>query len=337
MKKDESKNIKPIENSIKELRIPQSLKQNGRFCNWRFETSAGRAIKVPYSPISGKRARTNDPETFGSFEEAVDALNNPKNEYSGIGVGIFGDLVGVDIDHCIDDEGKLSPLAETVISLLESYTEISPSGTGIHILCYAPGLKYDSNQYYIKNSRLGIEIYPAGITNRYLTLTGEAMKNSEINDCTEKIKEVMETYMVRGTAYADGVDSTSEETVGDEVFLLNDTEVIDAMLQSKKAEKIARLLAGDIAEYESSSEADLALCNYLAYFTAGDFEQTDRIFRESGLMRDKWDQRRGALTYGEMTINKAIMGLKSNSRQRTVIDETKGVCDALKFLTERTE
>ena len=58
--------------------------------------------------------------------------------------------------------------------------------------------------------------------------------------------------------------------------------------------------------YKSQSEADIALCNMLAFWTACDFEQMDRIFRTSGLMRNKWNEMHGINTYGDMTITKAI-------------------------------
>ena len=76
---------------------------------------------------------------------------------------MFGDLVGVDIDHCIDESGELNSVAQEIVDKLGSYTERSPSGTGIHILCRAPGLTFDKDRYYVKNSRIGLEVYPAGV------------------------------------------------------------------------------------------------------------------------------------------------------------------------------
>ena len=54
------------------------------------------------------------------------------------------------------------------------------------------------------------------------------------------------------------------------------------------------------------SSADLALCNLLAFWTGGDSARIDRLFRQSALYRDKWDEKRGAGTYGTRTIAKAV-------------------------------
>src|SRR5699024_4425622 len=59
-------------------------------------------------------------------------------------------------------------------------------------------------------------------------------------------------------------------------------------------------------DYDSQSEADMAMANILAFWTAKNYMQMDRIFRDSSLMRDKWDEKRGKTTYGQATLNKAI-------------------------------
>ena len=68
------------------------------------------------------------------------------------------------------------------------------------------------------------------------------------------------------------------------------------------------LYSGNISEFGSHSEADLALCSLLAFWCNRDAVQIDRIFRSSGLMREKWDERHGAQTYGQMTISEAVEG-----------------------------
>ena len=161
--------------------IPATLRDSARFCVWAYRVRAGKPTKVPYNPCTGAKARSNDPGTFSTFDEATTALSRHPSEYSGIGVGMFGDLVGVDIDHCIDESGELTALSQEIVDKLGSYTERSPSGTGIHILCRAPGLTFDKERYYVKNSRIGLEVYPAGVTQRYLTLTGDVLVDEEVN------------------------------------------------------------------------------------------------------------------------------------------------------------
>ena len=92
---------------------------------------------------------------------------------------------------------------------------------------------------------------------------------------------------------------------------LSDEAVIARMLGGVNADEIERLLRGDTSAYASDeSRADQALCNHLAFWTAKNRQQMDSIFRSSKLMRPKWDEKRGAQTYGEMTIDKAIRDTK---------------------------
>ena len=72
--------------------------------------------------------------------------------------------------------------------------------------------------------------------------------------------------------------------------------------------KFARLWEGDFSDYDSHSEADLALCNFLAFWTGGDAARMDRLFRQSGLFRSKWDEKHYASgqTYGQGTIERAL-------------------------------
>ena len=88
---------------------------------------------------------------------------------------------------------------------------------------------------------------------------------------------------------------------------LSDEAVIARMLGGTNADEIERLLKGDTSAYAGDdSGTDQALCNHLAFWTARNRHQMDRLFRTSKLMRPKWDEKRGSQTYGEMTIDKAI-------------------------------
>lgn len=131
-------------------KLPEKLKQCGRFCLWKYEMRKGRQTKVPYQ-ISGAKADPGDRDTFADFLPALSAYQ--KGGYSGIGIGIFDDLCAVDIDHCIED-GKLSAMAENVVCLMDSYTETSPSGTGVRIIFKAPGISYGKDEYYINNHKM---------------------------------------------------------------------------------------------------------------------------------------------------------------------------------------
>ena len=274
-------------------RIPQYLKDHARFCVWAYRTPGGKRTKVPYNPCTGQGARSNDQATFSSFQKAKAALDRRPGKYSGLGIGIFGELVGVDIDHCIDESGELSPLAREIVDKLGSYAEKSPSGSGVHILCRAHNLPYEEGRYYLNNNSLGLEVYPAGKTNRFLTLTGDALNCENVNVRTDEVVELLEKYMQKGvtnryTPDASSLAETAAEPSDSDIF--DDADLLDRMLRSKNGESIAHLWSGDwewSGKYDSQSNADEALCNHLAFWTQKDPAQMDRMFRQSGLMRDK--------------------------------------------------
>ena len=114
-------------------KIPQFLKDNGQFCNWKYELRNGNQTKVPYTPGTTRRASVSDPATFTAFETAASATG-----YDGIGIRVCGRIVCIDLDHCIED-GKLFLWAQTIVDRFgATYIEVSPSGTGIRIFCLLP-------------------------------------------------------------------------------------------------------------------------------------------------------------------------------------------------------
>lgn len=293
--------------------VPQSLRDTARWCCWGYRNRDGRQTKIPFNPRTGAKARSNDPATFGRFQEAVSAAERMPEKYYGIGVGLFGDLVGIDIDHCAGKNGELTDLAQEIAEKMGSYAERSPSGTGLHIYCRAPDFRPDKNRYYIKNPENGVEIYVAGSTNRYLTVTGDAINGEGLNERSAELAEVMERFMRRRNTVPEvrcsPITGSSTPSADDPLdTVLEDAETINRMLKSKSGENIAALWAGEWQEkYTSQSEADLALCNYLAFWTRKDPEQMDRLFRQSALYRvEKWDRQQSGTTYGAITIQKAI-------------------------------
>lgn len=280
--------------------LPPALLKDGRFCCWRYEDREGKPTKVPYNPRTGGRAQSTNPTTFASLETALKAVE--RGRYDGLGVGIFGNVGAIDIDHCVDDNGELSPLAFDVMNMVQGYTEYSPSGHGLRILLKASGFHYDKDRYYIKNPNLGIEVYIAGCTKRFVTVTGNALTPGfEMEERGEQLAAVLEKYMVRPQAKKSTLLPASGGAVD-----LDDQALIDKAKKGRNGAQFAALWAGDISGYSSHSEADLALCNWLAWWTNKDASRMDRLFRSSGLMRDKWDRRQSGSTYGAITIQDAI-------------------------------
>ena len=245
--------------------------------------------KIPKNASTGKNAQSNNPDTWSDFETACKACD--KYNFDGVGFMFANGYFGVDLDHCIDNLDFCDEFVET----LQSYAEISKSGTGIHIICKG---KLPSGA----RRKNGVEMYSQG---RYFICTGNVYneKYKKISECTEAVKILHSKYLPSETPKAE------KDISAIEIISMDDQEVVDKARNCKSGYLFTMLYQGEWqGVYSSQSEADLALCNQLAFWTQKDAAQMDRIFRSSGLMRAKWDERRGANSYGEITISKACMG-----------------------------
>lgn len=270
--------------------LPKELKENALFCLWKYEMRNGRKTKVPYQ-TNGKRADSSNKACFSDF----DTVANLTQSYDGIGMGMFQPFVAVDIDHCVDG-GKLSDMATDIAETLNSYTEYSPSESGVRIVAKADTLSYDKVKYYINNQKIGLEVYVAGMTNKFVTLTGNTICEAPIAERTNEIMAILDKYMQKPV-----VALNPKKIVGS---YLSDESIIEKSAKSKQGEKFSALWNG---EFETShSEADQALCAVLAFWCGGDTEQMDRLFRKSKLYREKWERN----DYREMTLQKALMQTK---------------------------
>lgn len=149
------------------------------FCCWK-------KGKVPYNPKTGKKAKVDDVKTFGTLAETYRAYMNERT-YKGIGIKISGQIGAIDLDKCVADDvafnfkpltaASLSKNARTVISLFpDAVVELSPSRKGLHLFFRVPdGFKFDSDEYYINNRKLGIEVYVGDSSNRFVTVTGNVI------------------------------------------------------------------------------------------------------------------------------------------------------------------
>ena len=291
--------------------LPAALRENGLFCCWRYEERDGKQTKVPYNPRTSKGAQSTNPDTFAPLDVALAAME--RGGYSGIGVGIFGNLGAIDIDHCISDAGELSAMAADIVDAMDAYTETSPSGHGIRILFTVPdGFQYDKARYYINKREVGLEVYIAGATNKYVTVTGNAVTPGKgLEECGERLAAVLERYMQRPakkTLPAQPAQSANVPAADFDDYALIET--------AKRNPAFKRLWNGDISGYKSHSEADLALCNMLAWRTNGDAARVDRLFRQSGLMRPKWNRSTAGSTYGAITVQSAVASCQAGHAQR---------------------
>lgn len=280
--------------------LPAELREHGLFCCWRYENRRGadKPTKSPYNPRTGGGAMSNNPATFAPLEAAVAA----SGAYDGLGVGVFNGLGAIDIDHCINESGEISEMAVDIMSTMQAYTEYSPSRRGLRILFKASGFSYDKARYYTMNAGRGLEVYISGCTSKYVTVTGDALTPSlDLEERGEQLAVVLEKYMVRSAKERPAPSVTPSGPVE-----LDDLTLIEKAKRGKGGAQFAALWAGDATGYPSQSEADMALCNALAWWTRGDAGRVDRLFRQSGLMREKWDRPQAGSTYGAITVENAV-------------------------------
>lgn len=270
-------------------KLPSELKENGLFCLWRYEERDGKITKVPYR-LNGSCADSTKKQDFADFRLVTNAVSG----YDGIGMGVFGTYCAIDIDHCVAG-GKLTSMAQDIVDAMNSYTEFSPSGTGIRIIFKVLGLSYDKKRCYINNRKIGLEVYVTGMTSRFVTLTGNAIRECDIEVRTTELMTVLEKYMVKT------VKERKPKTAVPGSYL-TDESVISKAMASKQGEKFKSLWNGTIPEDKSHSEADQALCTILAFWCGGDTAQMDRLFRQSGLMREKWERD----DYSTATLDNAV-------------------------------
>ncbi|WP_294475491.1 DUF3987 domain-containing protein [uncultured Intestinimonas sp.] len=195
-------------------------------------------------------------------------------------------------------------MAADILLMMDAYTEYSPSGQGLRILFLATGFQYDKAKYYIKNDAIGLEIYIAGNTSRFVTLTGNTLTPGvDLEERGEQLAAVLEKYMARP---AGSTPSVAPSGPAGEAGSPDDLALIERAKRGRSGEKFTALWAGDLSGYSSRSEADMALCNALAWWTNKDAARMDRLFRQSGLMREKWDRQQSGSTYGAITIQNAV-------------------------------
>ena len=281
------------------VNIPQELKNNASFCVWKLEKRRGKPTKVPYNPRTGQLAKTNDPSTFADFGTAMKAY--AMGGWDGIGYRVSEGIGAIDIDHCIREDGSLNDVAASILAFLpDAYFEKSPSGTGLRgFFRLSPDFAYDKTVYYINNRQHGLEVYLPGTTNRFVTVTGDEFRAGTVTRNDEALQNLLDTFMKRKM-------QVSNRTV-EPCSYLTDEQVIEHASRSESGDKFKALMDGRWEEgYDSQSDADMALVSILSFWCGNVEEQIDRIFRTSGLMRDKWDRQTGDRTYGQITIRNAV-------------------------------
>jgi hypothetical protein len=273
----------------------QNIRDLAQWVCWRYEERGGKLTKVPICPHTVELAAVDRPETWGTYEEALRASN--EHDHDGVGF-VFTEVdlyAGIDLDKCRNPEtGEIDDWAREAILQLNTYTELSPSGTGVHII-----LKGKLPHGGRRKDR--IEMYDSG---RFFAMSGQHLPGTPKKIAERQVEIEVLHRRIFGSTEGDTNGLGSHGPGND----LSDTEIIARAGQAANGEAFEWLWAGDTSNHASRSEADLALCSRLAFWTGGDPGRVDELFRQSGLYRPKWDERHygDGRTYGQATIEKAL-------------------------------
>lgn len=268
--------------------LRQTFGKDKRWVNWKLETVNGDLTKVPYNPHNRYKAKSSDPETWGTYDQA-------KTVSDKIGIVLHDKkLICIDIDNCLENGEITHPMKKEIedfINLSNSYTEISQSGNGIHIF-----LSITEPFHVITKRHKPWEIYSSG---RFIAVTENIYQNREQirTVTTDEMTSILET-----TGYPWGRnEDVSAPILKYQPSSLSDQEVLNIMFRSKNGKKIEQLY--NTTGTKGSSEDDMSLCSHLAFYCDG-YDQIERIWVSSPLgSRLKTTKRED---YRKSTITKAM-------------------------------
>ena len=270
--------------------IPQELKSLPQWVCWRKDKGKNNRIeKIPMIPGGEYGASTTNPEHWSDFKTALSW--HRAGHWDGIGF-VFTKTnlyCGIDLDGCRDPEtGKIDQGALDILQNLDSYAEYSQSGRGIHIICKAklPGTGHHGAH---------VEIYNTG---RFFVFTGLALEGHKtIESRQNEVDKFLQEHFPKEPTAVPPVRPQQGSDVSDEA-------IIRKASAARNGDKFQRLMDGDITGYDTESEADLALCNLVKFWTQ-DANQILSIVKQSGLYDEKWDRE----DYQQRTVGKALAGV----------------------------
>ncbi len=333
--------------AIDENQVPAELRERPQWVLWRYETRDGKQTKVPYS-VTGARAKADDPATWGTFEQALAVYRSDPQKWAGVGFEFSADdpYCGIDLDAVLDpatgdflpwpdsflrkcEFPTIVPSPEKLVELLGSYTEKSPSATGVKVFIKGhlpPGGNRKNADADGNDAKIpGIEMYASG---RYFTVTGQRLPSSPstIAEVNGKLKHLHKFIFGEQAKEKENISQPSKrgkkgrrKKAASSPATADDAFILRKATEAKNGSDFAKLWAGDVSGYPSDSEADLALANHLAFYCGPDPARIESLLRQSGLNRDKWDKHK---TYLSDTIAKALEGRTEFYRgpQQTVED-----------------
>jgi hypothetical protein len=284
--------------------LPEALHTTPCWMGTRFERREdGRVDKPPYRVVPGKpiiKADKTNPENWTTYSEALAACE--RGDVDAIG-RVFTDddphFVG-DLDGVVDrDTGEIDPTAAEIIHTMGTYTELSCSGTGVHII----GEGQKPEWAGCKSKKMGptVEVYDS---KRFVVMTGK-----RIGEHREPLERQEELEWLCQRLWSKAERMRTKPPSESRAYDLADEALLDRARNARTGAKFTKLFDdGDISGHESASNADFALLNMLVFWTAGDPERIARLFEMSALYRSKADGKH--LGYVGLSVRNALASYK---------------------------
>lgn len=251
--------------------IPGEIRSFPQWVAWQYEDRrTGKPTKIPYSPLTGNFASVSRLDTWCPFETA----RLFEKCYSGLGFVLAKSdpFCFVDLD-ATEDEEEIE-FQKTIYEHFGTYSEFSPSGKGLHLICKGEvptGVRVGSVEMY---SEL-----------RYMTMTGNIYRDAPFRECQNCIDSLF--------AHLNG-KRVVPTIPFDQTIINTDLEIWEMASHASNGEKFLRLWNGDTGDYQGDdSRADFAIIDILGFYT-NNHTQVKRLFRQSGLgkrpkaMREKY-------------------------------------------------
>ncbi|MCQ2356283.1 MAG: hypothetical protein MJ014_04615, partial [Methanocorpusculum sp.] len=255
--------------------IPWELKKLPQWLNWHPELRDGKITKIPTTPVAGNYTRTDATRASWDYDECRKAMAAGYRGYVGIGLSLRGGLFGIDLDHVIDPITRQLKTEyahlQTLIDKVATYTEISPSGTGLHIYGKCENIPEECRTGTKRKEN--IEMYCSG---RFLTISSMVYAYPQVlrNLTGEEYFEIYSELF--------GVTEKKQQLKPETKCKEKDDSAIITLLKTKDRKgKYIALWNGSSEGYDSPSEADFALGSQLLKLTGMNKEQAIRLFQKS--------------------------------------------------------
>lgn len=307
--------------------IPRQMKEEGKFCLHENKIPKKRRYSRLYNASPDKE------QDFSSYQSILRDYESIKNDKIGVGIGIFDSLCGIDLDNCFNEQGKLSDLAIDILKRMNSYTEKSLSGKGLHIyfkMKPEEQIEIDKEKYYNKMNEnqlqtngfkgtKGLEVYQGTIDNRYLTLTGNKfLKIDELKEISrDELQQILDKYMKR----PENPFQRNNSSIDYSNINIEGRNFLQEALERKTDDRLLQLWnETPSGKGGNESETDQALMNKLAYYCNNDetlmiqaFESSPYFQQKDDYHLKKWNTRED---YRQRTISNAIKSTNTTAIQK---------------------